>query len=303
MLKKQILWLLALSLLVFFAAGCVKNKPNLTQGLVEPPQTTAANTAAAQAVWERYLNIANGLAPAPFRLEGSLRYNDPDNNGHRVSFYLWSSGEYPYRMDAMAGFGSTVLSVRESSGEFLAYTPKNKKAFSHKGRQMPRFVLPGLGLPLPVTIANLAELLEGRYVNLFGLEYAHAQPATVQEFPSLEKEFVGYAFSLTSGPLYGVLVLDKAGRPRLWQEQGAAGWSMQMEYEATPPNLPNLAGTSILAGQPEALIRKLSINHNKNYNAVLLVKGRENPKLGFTDSQLAILVPEGTEMLPVKQLD
>ena len=301
MIKKQSSFLMGLLVTLFVFTGCVKNVPyDAGLGVVTPPPNTGS--IGEQDVWNRYLKIAPGLAPVCFRLEGSLRYNDPDNKGHRVSFYIWSNGEYPYRMDAMAGFGSTVLSARESSGEFLAYTPKNEKAFSHKGWQMPRFVLPGLGLPLPLTIANLAELLEGRYANLFGLEYAHAQAATAKDFPELDKTFSGYAYSLTRGPLYGMLVLDQAGRPCLWQEEGSAGWSMQMEYEEEDI-ASGAANAGLVPGKPETLIKKLTIKHKKNYNAVLLIKERENPSTRFTDSQLAILIPEGTEVLPVKRLD
>ncbi len=301
MIKKQISFFVLFLFTLFAFTGCVKNKPESTgPGVVTPPLNIAS--AGEKGVWDRYLKIANGNAPACFRLEGSLRYNDPDNKGHRVSFYIWSNGEYPYRMDAMAGFGSTVLSARESNGEFLAYTPKNEKAFSHKGWQMPRFVLPGLGLPLPLTIANLAELLEGRYANLFGLEYAHAQPASAKDFSSLDENFSGYAYSLTRGPLYGMLVLDEAGRPCLWQEEGLAGWSIEMEYEEEAV-ASGVASAGLVPGKPETLIKKLTIKHKKNYNAVLIVKERENPAERFTDSQLAILIPEGTEVLPVKRLD
>ena len=58
-----------------------------------------------------------------------------------------------------------------------------------------------------------------------------------------------------------------------------------------------------MPGKPETLIKKLTIKHKKNYNAVLIVKERENPAERFTDAQLAILIPEGTEVLPVKRLD
>ncbi len=81
-----------------------------------------------------------------------------------------------------------------------------------------------------------------------------------------------------------------------------AGWSIEMEYEEEAV-ASGVASAGLVPGKPETLIKKLTIKHKKNYNAVLIVKERENPAERFTDSQLAILIPEGTEVLPVKRLD
>ena len=75
-----------------------------------------------------------------------------------------------------------------------------------------------------------------------------------------------------------------------------------MEYEQEDIAL-GVPSAGLVPGAPETLIRKLTIKHKKNYNAVLLIKERENPNTRFTDSQLAILIPDGTEVLPVKRLD
>jgi hypothetical protein len=80
----------------------------------------------------------------PFRLEGSLRYTPPKGNGNRLSFYLWSNGDEPFRLDATAGFGSTVIGAREAENDFLAYVPEDKKHMPIRGWKLPDLCCPGL---------------------------------------------------------------------------------------------------------------------------------------------------------------
>ncbi|MBQ4133089.1 MAG: hypothetical protein IJD04_05075 [Desulfovibrionaceae bacterium] len=274
----------------FLAAGCARGG-----GVPEPaPQADYSRPEAADAgeesdpaaeLWSKYLAIAPGDPAGPFRLEGSLRYSPPKGNGNRLSFYLWSDGGKPYRFDASAGFGTLAVAAREGDGEFLAYVPEEKKAYEHKGRQTPRFVLPGLGEPLPVSAGDMAALLEGRYDRLFAEEYALAAPVGPGGYPELGEDrrgFDGYAYTLLRGPLAGELLLDSSAQPVLWK--GADGWSILLEPESEGHK-----------------VRKLTIAHKQGYKAIILVKGREYPA-SFSDVQLALAVPPGTEILPIKRM-
>ncbi len=271
--------------------GCTKGavspepapQPDYSQiadsGATDPAEDPAAE------VWSKYLAVAPGEPARPFRLEGSLRYTQPKGNGNRLSFYLWSNGGKPFRLDAAAGFNSLAVAAREGEREFLAYVPEENKAYEYKGWQTPRFVLPGLGEPLPLSIGDMAALLEGRYDRLFSDEYTLAEPVKPGAFPELgesARKFDGYAYTLLRGPLPGQLLLNSSGAPVLWKSSD--GWSILIEPESQ--------------GQK---VRKLTIAHSKGYKAVVLVKDREYPT-EFNDSQLALLVPSGVEVLPIKRM-
>ena len=302
--KLQKFLILVLGRVLLAASGCVKgdlaanSNPLADSGQKPSDQEIDEIKSEDQAaqLWQEYLAIAPGRSVEPFRFEGSLRYSDPDNRGHRVSYYLWSNGEYPYRMDATAGFGSVVISVMEGEKEFLAYVPEENAAYAYKGFQTPRFALPGLGQPLPLTVSNIAELLQGRFSCIFDSEYSLSADADRKKYPALDRNFTGKVYVLLRGPFAGELVLDSFGRPAFWQEQGGNGWSIKMNYAEDPKGQP------LHIGSPELDIHKLTIAHAKNYNAVLYAKERSFPKERFSDSQLTLIIPSGVEMRPIKQL-
>ncbi len=59
---------------------------------------------------------------------------------------------------------------------------------------------------------------------------------------------------------------------------------MRIDYDEAVPPLP----------------RKIAITHAKGYSAILLVKERERPQ-AFTGEQLGLVLPEGTEVLPLRE--
>ena len=288
---RRAIYIFILLLALGAAAGCNKNV-SVPEPAPQPDYSQLAADAdqeAAVTVWHEYLKSAAGETLRPFRLEGSLRYTPPKGNGNRLSFYLWSNAEKPYRLDASAGFGSLVVGVRESDREFLAYVPEEKKAYAHKGWETPRFALPGLGEPLPVSIGDMAALLEGRYERLFDREYALVKAVNLDDYPELKKEMGRsgrtsslYAYTLLRGALAGELLINSSGQPVFWK--GVDGWSMVMGPEKGSHKL-----------------RKLTITHSQGHKAIILVKEREYPA-PFTDAQLALLIPGGTDVLPVKRM-
>ncbi len=291
---KRCCFVLLISLLHLAGAACQKNVPVAQP--VESPVRPAFAVENAPEIWESYLALAKGQPLKPVHLEGSLRYRNPKNDGHRVSFYLWSNGDYPYRLDLLAGFGSVAMSVREARGDFLAYLPKDKKAYAHKGSQTPRFVLPGLDYPFPLTLADLANLLQNRYASLFGTSYLSAVQASALNLPDLGKNFSGVAYTLDNGTLGGQLVLDANGRPVLWQEGDGQGWSILFGYAEEAERSPLTVGSAALS------IKKLTISHARNYSAVLLLKECDYPATSYSEAQLALLLGSDVKMLPIARL-
>lgn len=283
-------------LFCFLLAGtaCQKNIP--VAPALEPSTKPAFAVEKAPEVWASYLALAAGQPLKPVHLEGSLRYRNPKNDGHRVSFYLWSNGGYPYRLDLLAGFGSVAMSVREAKGDFLAYLPQDKKAYAHKGSQTPRFVLPGLDYPFPLTLADLANLLQNRYASLFGTSYLSAVQASALNLAELGKNFSGVAYTLADGSLGGLLVLDMNGRPVLWQEGDGNGWSILFGYAEEAEHLPLTVGSAALS------VKKLTISHARNYSAVLLLKEHDYPATPYSEAQLALLLGPDVKVLPIARL-
>lgn len=277
---------LLLLIIAFAGFGCVKDTSSVID--IVPPSEPAVPVDMPEVdksaeVWAKYRKLAPGEAASPFRLEGSLRYTPPKGNGNRLSFYLWSNGDEPFRIDATAGFGTTVIGAREAENDFLGYVPEEKKAYTHKGWQPPRFVLPGLGEPLPVSIGDMSRLLEGRFDQLFDQEYTLSAMVEPGAYPDLGRKFEGYSYTLLRGSLPGELILNAAGKPVLWK--GVDGWSMLMEY----------------ANDSNLKVRKLTITHARGHKAIILVKEREYPQK-FDDAQLMLLLPPDTEILPIKRL-
>ena len=286
MLRTDLKLFLLFGVLVFALAGCVKDTSSsldlVSPGTQVPGKEPKADKSSE--IWEKYSKMASVGTSRPFRLEGSLRYTPPKGNGNRLSFYLWSNGDEPFRLDATAGFGSTVIGAREAENDFLAYVPEDKKAYAHKGVETPRFVLPGLGEPLPLSIGNMAKLLEGRFDQLFDREYSLSAIVEAGAYPDLGRNFQGYSYTLLRGELPGELILNSVGQPVLWK--GGDGWSMYMEYAETS----------------DLKVRKLTIVHDRGHKAIILVKERDYPGR-FNDAQLALLLPSNVEILPIKRME
>ena len=231
----------------------------------------------ADAAWHAYRSWAQGndAEAGPFRLNASLRYKTGEHDGNRVVALLWSNGEVPLRLDIMAGIGATVARIREDDTTFLAYSPNENKAYYHNGDGR---ALLSFGVPVPFSVPDLAYLLNGRFGRVF--DDARADARLVADG--------GIAYTLPRGRVRGMLELSPEGRPRHWTDtppgEKQAGWDMRIDYDEAVPPLP----------------RKITITHAKGYSAILLVKERERPQ-AFTGEQLGLELPEGAEVLPLRQ--
>ncbi|MEG2173050.1 MAG: lipoprotein insertase outer membrane protein LolB [Desulfovibrionaceae bacterium] len=242
----------------------------LLTACAKSPQIPAvsADPAAATALWHSY-ESASAPAARPFRVQMSLRYG-PEGDSRRVVALLWGNDATQLRLDVMAGVGVTVAKIAEEGKHFLLYDPSQQKAYFHQGNQKPLLVL---GVPVPLGIGDLSSLLQGQYTQVFGQSYNAAY--TTKN---------GIAYSLDHQKLRGILSLNDQGLPVQWREDGAHGWDMSIAYTDDTPPLP----------------RRIEIQHPNGKRALILVKERDFPPKAFTPENLKLILPEATQLQPLK---
>lgn len=240
----------------------------LTACAKSPQLSATVDPAAATALWQRY-EAASATPSRPFRVQMSLRYG-PEGDSRRVVALLWGNTTDQLRLDVMAGVGVTVAKIAEEGDHFLLYDPGQQKAYFHQGTQKPLLVM---GVPVPLGIGDLSALLQGQYGHVFGQTYsaAYATPD-------------GIAYALDHDKLHGTLQLNTQGLPAQWQENGTKGWNMSIAYSEETPPLP----------------RRIEINHPNGKRALILVKERDFPTKPFTPENLKLILPEDTQLQPLK---
>lgn len=248
----------------------------------------------AAAVWEAYdaYSAARAAENGPYRLSLSLRMGEKGGT-QRATAVLWSNGEAmraarsgqlgqlgqtagfgPVRLDVMAGFGTVVARVREAPGEFVAYSPRDNKAMTYSGRGRVRL---NMGLPAPFGLRDVAALARGRFHEVFGRAPGRAAGA----------ENGNVAFAIAYDERAGVLELGPDGLPVRWREDGERGWIMEIDYAADDAGVLRPRTVRLVDGEGRS--------------AVLLVKKREQPERRFTADQLALHLPAGVRLEPVRQ--
>ena len=242
--------ILCLIVLMFMASACAR------QPVTVPPADGAGR-------WQAFV----ARSEAPYLLNASLRFGT-EGDTRRVTALLWGNDSRSLRMDVMAGIGAVVAKIWESGDEFLVYSPTENRAFFHQGSNKP---LLRVGVPVPFALDQLAALLNGRLVTVFGDRYSDSR--------ALANGHVGFTLSSATG---GLLEIDAQGQAVAWQENGRRGWSMAIAYDD--------------AGLP----RRLSLRHPDGQTAVLLVKERQAPA-PFNNAQLSLLLPDSTPVLPLER--
>ncbi|WP_288907396.1 lipoprotein insertase outer membrane protein LolB [uncultured Desulfovibrio sp.] len=222
--------------------------------------------------WQRYAAADDAVVPAPYRLQLSLRFGT-EGDTRRVTALFWGNGQRKLRMDVMAGVGATVANILEDGQHFLVFAPNEHKAYFHQGANKP---LLQVGVPVPFNLDHLADLLNGRYAQVFGRDYAEA---------AVQAD--GLARYTLEGKPGGSLTLNAQGLPVAWSENahGAKGWSMEILYTDDASPLP----------------RRLNLTHSNGKRAIVLVKEREKPAQAFTEAQLSLPLPEDVPLLPLSQ--
>ena len=96
-------------------------------------------------------------------------------------------------------------------------------------------------------------------------------------------KFASGIIALSGGILPGMLELRPDGLPVRWSAE--KGWVMDITYDDGNPPLPY----------------KFKLTHPDGYSAILLVKDRQKPNAAFRDDQLALELPAGTIIEPIKK--
>lgn len=117
----------------------------------------------------------------------------------RILIDFWGLYGRPLRMDAWSSVGGSLAHILEDDQGLAAYYPDQAKVYTHRdpvaGARL-------LGLPFPFSLADLADVLTGRFDPLVPGRYASAQAG-----PG-----AGFTYSFSEGDVTE-LVLDAGGRP------------------------------------------------------------------------------------------
>lgn len=293
--------LLLLCLLALCA--CMPRQPQIAPPPPPPPAEEESPPDEAAAIWQSFSRRAATakIMSGPFRISGALRYTDPEGKSNRVSSLLWGNNQpdkpWPLRLDLTAGVGQVVAKAREGKASFLVYIPDENAAYFHEGS---RRTLASFGVPVPLSLGDLALLLTGRGGNLFLPEAGSgtgsgagtgsdkgAAGEGAGEFLPPEREVTarGARFILDAAPLPGILELSKQGAPLEWRERAKDGWRMLFEPAEDNPLRPV----------------KLRVSHNLGWEALITVKDIARVSPPYSSAQLDLPLPPGTEKLPLSQ--
>ncbi len=237
-----------------------------------PPVSTPPPSQDTDTVWQSYAR--SGAEPlSPFRTNMSLRYGEKGNT-ERVTGLLWGNTAKELRLDLTTGVGITVAKVWENDEQFLIYIPSEDIAYYHEGRQKPFFKV---GVPIPLNTATLAYLLQGKYSTVFGTQYSSANTNT---------QNTHIQYTLTDNTMAGTLELTPLGLPIRWTEAQKNGWQLDFTYQDNT-----------------TLPHKLTMTHiGTKKQAIVFVKSQNNLNTPFTQEQMQLILPHGTQLLPLETL-
>lgn len=259
----------------FVMTGCAPR-----QNTQPSSELDTASKMAAEQLWEQYVTTAKARdTSAPFRISASLRYATSDS-GHRLVLMAWGNGVAPVRMDLEAGVGKVIALIRQDSNSFIAYDPGAHKAYVNKNSSN---ALLRFGLPIPFGINELGHIMAGRFTEVIPQKYlkVEAVPAGGFAYTVAPKEQAQGAPSTKDA---SVLKLNMKGQPEEWTV-GTGSNRMVM--------------TIAKYDESTSLPGKYSIQYGEDNSAVLIIKERTALSASFTKEQLALDMPEGTEIKPL----
>jgi hypothetical protein len=145
-----------------FLCSCAPKAPQIP----EVPQIKA------QKVWSLFKS-RNSLQNqnTGFSLKASVHLLS-EKHRNRFLTRMWGNFQLPIRMDLQTGFGSTFAYYREDSQEWLAYHPKQEKAFIHSDSSLG---FKALGVQTPFNLQELAWVLGGYWHRMLPLDYESQQ--------------------------------------------------------------------------------------------------------------------------------
>ncbi len=276
-----------LALLLVFLCACAKDPQVVPLTPVAPPKEEAPPVEApkkseAEIIWDKYLATAK-MSMTPFRNQLTLRYG-VEGKTDRAAALLWGNSSKEIRLDINAGVGISVAKVYEGPKDFILYLPREKTAYLYSGKEKPLFTI---GVPMPLGLAHLTEILTGQYAKVFGEEYTDIMPIKDAELPAnLELPSDAKAYALMGHDFEGTLVLNTEGLPLYWQGDDGHGWTMELSYRDG-------------GKQPY----KLNIQHiSSKRRALLLVKERSSKLPAFRRDKLRLTFPKSTAVKPLEKL-
>ena len=258
----------------------------LLTGCPGPPQPGGPDGEQAARAWANFLDgsARAGEKAAPFTATLSVRYKTPEES-ERFGAYFWSNLErltdkagesgQPLRLDILGAMNATAAMAYEDESVFLLYDTENNLAYRTDGSAES---LMRLGVPLPLRLADLARLLNGRYAAFF---LGDANSASAAMPPALATDGAGSVFALTDGR-GGELSLDSSGRPLRWLESSEAGWVFEFSYPVGAQ-----AGQLNLPGP-----MRIQVTHPDGYSVTVSVKTIDTPARPFTPEQLRLNLPD-----------
>lgn len=246
--------LLSIIALVFALWACASRAPT-------PDQPDA------MAPWQTMLQ-ESARAAHPYRLQLAMRFGQ-EGDTRRITALLWGNGDARLRLDIMAGIGATLARISDSDTAFLLYSPREDRAYLQEGSSRP---ILKIGVPVPFTLRQLAELLTGQYAMAFGQEPASG--------PTLKD---GLACYMLEGPLAGELTLRPDGAPVEWR-QAHGGWSIRFACD-----------------EDSRLPKSIRLANINGKFAFISVKERETVEQPFDAAQLEIKLPSHIKPLPLAQ--
>ncbi|MDR2799929.1 MAG: hypothetical protein LBB52_01520 [Desulfovibrio sp.] len=247
------------------------------QGAILPPAPPKAPDIAAEIragnIWKLFRENSGKAAATsgPFRISATMRYKGEDGTNNRVSVLFWGNGDpeapRPLRLDLLAGIGVIAAQIREDAKNFVAFVPNKKTSYTYNGESR---TISSFGVPLPLSLSDLALLLTGCYGELFA-------PGVVSTPRAYALTGRGAEYALENVGIGGILELSDAGLPLSWRED-AQGWNMEMEYAENAPTLP----------------ARLRVSHPRGYSALVVIRDMERVSPPYEPGQLALLIPEDT---------
>ncbi len=272
--------------LVLAITACTKEQVLIPQAPPPPPEPKQEEVKKtnAEIFWEKYLATAD-TKMEPFRTQFTLRYG-VEGKTDRASALLWGNSSKEIRLDINAGVGVNVAKIYEGPKEFSLYLPRDKAAYLYSGKEKP---LLKVGVPMPLGLAQLTQLHEGAFAQVFGKKQLESVKPKDAKLPAnileeLPKDAEAYV--LDSETLAGTLVLNSEGLPLYWLDAEKDGWSIDFSYK-----------------DGEKSPYKLNINHiATKRRALILIRERSSGLANFASSKLRLTYPRGTKVQGLDKL-
>lgn len=241
--------------LALFVAGCAG----------KPAAPTAPTADEAKAVFATYLAGQAGIPPAPaFSLSGSMSFSRGNRSG-RLNYRLFGDYGRTVRLDLTTPIGGAYASLFEDGQAFFAFVPSRNAVYRHADT---RQGAAKLGMPLPFTLRELAELTSGRLGALVPDRYGAAK-----------KTADGYQYAFSGKARFASLTLDFAGNPRHLVGVGVEPWRI------------DLADDEAVPGMAAPVARKLTLTTPGGATLVVRVKTLQTRPTPYPAADLELPVP------------